>query len=57
MGIAALGEALAADPRLRVLAALGYAGIIVGAVFLSRFSGEDIADGLAKRITDLSPAE
>jgi uncharacterized membrane protein len=57
MGIAALGEALAADPRLRVLAALGYAGIIVGAVFLSRFSGEEIADGLAKGITDLSPAE
>jgi hypothetical protein len=40
-----------------VLAALGYAGIIVGAVFLSRFSGEEIADGLAKEITDLSPAE
>jgi uncharacterized membrane protein len=57
LGIAALGETLAADPRLRVLAVLGYAGIIVGAVFLSRFSGEDIADGLAKRITDLSPAE
>lgn len=48
VGIAALGEALSGNPRLRLLAVLGYTGIIVGAVFLSRFSGEEIADGLAK---------
>jgi drug/metabolite transporter (DMT)-like permease len=48
MGIAALGEALPGNPRLRLMALLGYAGIIVGAVFLSRFSGEEIAEGWAK---------
>jgi len=48
IGIAALGEALAANPRLRSLAVAGYAGILLGALFLSRFSGEEIADGLAR---------
>jgi drug/metabolite transporter (DMT)-like permease len=48
IGVVALGEALAGDPRLRVLAVLGYAGILVGAVFLARFSGEELADGLVK---------
>jgi drug/metabolite transporter (DMT)-like permease len=47
VGILALGEAISADPRLRLLAALGYAAIIVGAVFLAGFSGEQIADRLA----------
>ncbi len=48
VGIAALGEALAGDPRLRLLALLGYATIIVGAIFLSRFSGSELAEGLHK---------
>jgi len=48
VGIAALGEALAGEPRLRVLAAAGYAGIVLGAVFLARFSGEELAAGLAE---------
>jgi hypothetical protein len=48
VGIAALGEALAGEPRLRVLAASGYAGIVLGAVFLARFSGEELAAGLAE---------
>jgi drug/metabolite transporter (DMT)-like permease len=48
IGMSALGEKLSGDPRLRMIAAAGYAAIIVGAVFLSRFSGEGIADGLAK---------
>jgi len=48
IGIAALGEALAGDPRLRMFAALGYAGILLGAVFLARFSGEELAAGLAQ---------
>ncbi len=48
VGIAALGEALAADPRLRLLAALGYLTIIVGAVFLARFSGSELAEGFHK---------
>jgi drug/metabolite transporter (DMT)-like permease len=48
VGIAALGEALAGEPRLRVLAAAGYAGIVLGAVLLARFSGEELAAGLAE---------
>ncbi len=48
IGIAALGEGLAGDPRLRVLAALGYAGILLGAVLLARFTGEELAAGLAQ---------
>jgi uncharacterized membrane protein len=48
IGIAALGEALAGDRRLRMLAVLGYGAIIVGAVLLSRFSGEGIAERLAE---------
>jgi len=48
VGIAALGEALAAEPRLRVLAAAGYAGIVLGAMLLARFSGEELAAGLAE---------
>jgi len=48
IGIAALGEALAEDPRLRVLAVLGYAGILLGAVLLARFTGEELAVGLAE---------
>jgi uncharacterized membrane protein len=47
IGIAALGEALAGDGRSRTAAVLGYAAIIVGAVLLARFSGEDIAEKLA----------
>jgi uncharacterized membrane protein len=50
VGIAALGEALAAEARLRVLAVLGYAGIILGAVLLARFSGEGMADRLVPRV-------
>ena len=48
VGIAALGEALAGEPRLRVLAAAGYAGIVLGAVLLARFSGGELAAGLAE---------
>jgi uncharacterized membrane protein len=48
VGIAALGESPATDPRLRSLAVLGYAGIILGAVLLARFSGEEIAGALSK---------
>jgi drug/metabolite transporter (DMT)-like permease len=48
IGIGVLGEALAKDPLMRALAVAGYAGIIVGTVLLSRFSGEEIADGLVK---------
>jgi uncharacterized membrane protein len=47
IGISALGEAPSGDPRLRALAVLGYSGILVGALFLARFSGEELADGLA----------
>jgi hypothetical protein len=48
VGIAALGEALAGEPQLRVLAAAGYAGIVLGAVLLARFSGEELAAGLSE---------
>ena len=48
VGIVALGEALAGEPRLRVLAAAGYAGIVLGAVLLARFSGEEVAAGFAE---------
>jgi len=48
VGIAALGEALAGEPRLRMLAAAGYTGIVLGAVLLARFSGEELAAGLAE---------
>ena len=48
VGIVALEEALAGEPRLRVLAAAGYLGIVLGAVFLARFSGEELAAGLAE---------
>ena len=50
LGISALGETLAADPRLRVLAVVGYGGIILGVVLLSRFSGEEIADRFAPHV-------
>lgn len=46
IGFMALGESLAGDPRLRVCAVLGYVGILGGVIFLSRFSGEEIADGI-----------
>lgn len=51
VGIAALGEALAGEPRLRALAIVGYGGIVLGAVLLARFSGEELAAGLAKKRT------
>jgi drug/metabolite transporter (DMT)-like permease len=47
VGITALGEALAADPALRVVQVLGYAAIITGAVLLARFSGSEIASTLS----------
>jgi drug/metabolite transporter (DMT)-like permease len=48
MGIIALGEPLSKDQGLRALSVLGYAGIIVGAALLARFSGEEMADELAE---------
>jgi hypothetical protein len=48
VGITALGEALSGDPTLRTLAVAGYAGILLGAVLLARFTGEELAAGLAK---------
>jgi drug/metabolite transporter (DMT)-like permease len=47
LGITALGETLSANPRLRILAVVGYTAIIIGAVSLARFSGEEIAEGIA----------
>ncbi|MGO9310530.1 MAG: EamA family transporter [Spirochaetia bacterium] len=52
IGVSALGEAMSGDPWL---AAAGYSAILVGAVFLARFSGEQIAEGLAKPRTAGSP--
>jgi drug/metabolite transporter (DMT)-like permease len=57
LGISALGEALAAIPRLRAAAVLGYGGIILGVVLLSRFSGEDIADRIAPRLRSRAASE
>jgi hypothetical protein len=54
LGISALGEALPMNRWMRTLALLGYAGIVVGAVLLSRFSGEEMADRIASRVR--SPA-
>jgi len=54
IGITALGEATSGDPWL---AALGYSAILVGAVFLARFSGEQIADGLGKSQSPGQPQE
>jgi hypothetical protein len=48
VGIGALGETLARDPLLRALAVAGYAGIMAGAALLARFSGEEMAAGLAR---------
>ncbi len=48
LGVGALGETLAEDPLMRDMGLAGYAGIIVGVVLLSRFSGEEIAAGLAR---------
>ena len=47
VGIMALGEALAVDPRLRALEVLGYAAIITGAVMLARFGGGEIASTMS----------
>jgi len=57
VGIMALGEALSADPRLRTLAILGYAGIISGAVLLSRFGGGEIASALSGNRASQAPAQ
>ncbi len=56
IGISALGEAMSGDPWM---AALGYSAILVGAVFLARFSGEKIAERLAQpqKGESSSPAE
>ncbi len=54
IGISALGETIPGDPWL---AGLGYAAILVGAVFLARFSGEQIADGLGKSQSLAQPQE
>ena len=56
VGVAALGESLAADRRLRWIALLGYAGIITGAVLLARFSGGEMAAALARPGEDDVPA-
>ena len=48
VGIGALGERLSADPLPRALSITGYAFIFAGVALLSRFSGEGIAEGLAK---------
>ena len=46
LGVTALGESLAASPSLRYLEIAGYAAVLVGAVLLARFSGEELAAGL-----------
>jgi uncharacterized membrane protein len=47
-GLTALGESLSANPRLRLLAVLGYLGILAGALLLARFSGEEVAEMLSR---------
>jgi len=47
LGVAALGESLAASAYLRNLQVGGYAAVLAGAVLLARFSGEELAAGLA----------
>jgi len=46
LGIAALGEAPPADPKLRALTVLGFAAILSGAFLLSRFGGGELASAL-----------
>jgi uncharacterized membrane protein len=48
VGLTALGESLSADPRLRLLAALGYLGILAGALLLAHFSGGEVAEMLSR---------
>jgi len=43
MGLEALSEKLPAEPGRQVLTVLGFAAILVGAVTLSRFTGENLA--------------
>ena len=58
VGIMALGEALAVDPRLRTLEILGYAAIISGAVMLARFGGGEIASTMSgSRASQPHPAQ
>ena len=57
VGIMALGEALAVDPALRAVQVLGYAGIICGAVMLSRFGGEEIAGLASQRLAQAEKSE
>ena len=49
VGYAALGESLPASPVLRVCAVLGYTGIALGALLLSRFSGDQVTADLGSR--------
>lgn len=49
VGYAALGESLPTQTLLRVCAILGYAGIALGAVLLSRFSGDQVTTDFGER--------
>ena len=55
LGVSALGESLAAAPRLRLAEIAGYAAVLIGALLLARYSGEELAGDLRAAASPPAP--